>query len=353
MANAFGLIHDPESDLYVLNDTVHAQLQKMNPNVTFQLGNTAFNDGNSTNIVLPYSAFDMQAKWPIFQSSFNFFPIRRAANETQYTIGRTLLQEAYLIVDYEHQNFSLSQAAWPDPLPSPQIEIIQPSGAANASTGDTSNKKPLGTGAIAGIAVGGAVVLVLIAVGIFIFFRRRRQHQHQLVPTEPSFPADHKPSVPNDISGGQNPAYPGSSFYGAERKDTPRGRQNPQELMGNEFGEMDGQGLTRSELPASKPGEILSGSQSNVYEMSSEGSGTWRSGQHSPMTGTWGSQPGMQGTLSPGHFTSRDSRNGSQNGSQHGSQSGVSPYGSNHESTTWSTQAATYSSQQSRPYELP
>ncbi|KAL9073178.1 MAG: hypothetical protein Q9157_004820 [Trypethelium eluteriae] len=323
MADAFGLIHDPESDLYVLNDTIHSQLQQINPNITFQLGNTAYNTGNSVNIVLPYSAFDMQASWPIFQSSFNYFPIRRAANDTQYTIGRTLLQEAYLVVDYEHQNFSLSQAVWPDPLPSSQIEIIQPSSAASATSTNGPSAKSLGTGAIAGIAVGGAVVLLLIAFGAFLFFRRRRRpHKHQAVPSGSNVSPDYKPGFDGQNNSANNPNYQGSSYFGPERKDTLHGQQHAQELHGNEYGEMDGQGWMRSELPASKPGDVSNGRNINVYEMSADTAGTWNSRQ-SLTTGTLGSQTGTQGTWAPspppfsGSF--HPSRSTSQNGSQWGS----------------------------------
>ena len=356
MAEAFGLIHDSESDLYLLNDTIHAQLQEMNPNITFQLGNTAYNNGNSTNIVLPYSAFDMQVSWPIFQPSTNYFPIRSAANSTQYTIGRTLLQEAYLIVDYENQTFSLSQAAWPDPLPSPQIEMIQPSNTASAS-GTSSAESSLSGGAIAGIAIGGAVV-VFIAVGVFIFFRRRRRRrEHQSVPNNSNFPADYKPDFPVDANRGNSAAYADSSFYGKERKDTLRGRQNAQELLGNELREMDGLGMTRSELAATKPGEAASGPKEQVYEMSTDSAtDTWHSGPRTPMSGTLvSSQPGTQSPWSPGqHPMSWLSQNGSRNGSQQRLHWEGSPSGSQHGSSTWSTtQGATYASSQSRPSELP
>ncbi|KAI9667199.1 MAG: hypothetical protein M1821_000012 [Bathelium mastoideum] len=353
MANAFGLIHDPESDLYVINDTVHSQLQQMNPNITFQLGNTAYNNGNSTNIILPYSAFDMQASWPIFQSSYNYFPIRRAANDTQYTIGRTLLQEAYLIVDYERQNFSISQAAWPDPLPSPQIEMIRSINTTSASPNTTATEKSLSTGAIAGIAVGGAAALLVIAIAIFLLFRRRRQNRHRVVPGGSNFWTDQKSSVGNETHNAGQPQHLDGSFYSPERKDTLRSRQNAQELEGNDFGELDGQGVLRSELPTGKPEQGLGGSDRQIYEMSSDGSETWNSGTQTSMTRTFSSPSGTQGATSPRHIMGLRSLQGGQNGSPHESQWGPSPYGSQHGSSTLSTRGATYSSQQSTPYELP
>jgi len=174
---AFGLTYDPTTDLYLVNDTIHSQLQSLNPSITIKLGNSAFDTGsNYTNIVLPYAAFDLQASYPIYANATNYFPIRRAANDTQYTLGRTLLQEAYLIVDHQRGNFTLAQAAFPDPLPASHIVPIMPpsNSTTNPSSTSTPSKSGLGTGAIAGIAAGGGALLLLILVGAIIWFRRRR-----------------------------------------------------------------------------------------------------------------------------------------------------------------------------------
>jgi hypothetical protein len=94
---SFGLVHDPTTDRYLLNDSVHSQLQKLNPSLTFQLGNDVYG-GESVNIVLPYSAFDLQANYPLYPNATNYFPLRRAANDSQYVLGRTLLQESQVIL---------------------------------------------------------------------------------------------------------------------------------------------------------------------------------------------------------------------------------------------------------------
>ena len=90
---SFGIVHDPHTDRYLVNDTIHSQLQNLQPTLTFQLGNAAYG-GESINIVLPYSAFDLQANYPIYPNATNYFPLRRAANDSQYVIGRTFLQES-------------------------------------------------------------------------------------------------------------------------------------------------------------------------------------------------------------------------------------------------------------------
>lgn len=169
MELALGLQYDNQSDLYLVNSSIHTQLQSLDPTFTFKLGDKAFDDGNGTNIELPYAAFDLQVGWPIYSENQNYFPIRRAANDTQYRLGRTLLQEAYIVVDYERRNFTVGQATFPDPLPQQRIVTIQPDGG---NQGDSDSG--LGAGAIAGIAVGVGVLVIALIAGFF-FWRRRKQ----------------------------------------------------------------------------------------------------------------------------------------------------------------------------------
>lgn len=183
---AFGLTYDPGTDLYLVNDTIHEQLKSKNPSITIKLVNSLKDTSvNYTNIVLPYAAFDLQASYPYYPNPTNYFPIRRAATDSQYVLGRTLLQEAYLIVDYERGNFTIARAAFPDPLPAPKIISIDPPGTVPES-GTESWSSVLSTGAIAGLAVGGAVLLILIIVGAIFLHRKRRQRKarHELENTQ-------------------------------------------------------------------------------------------------------------------------------------------------------------------------
>jgi hypothetical protein len=85
---------------------MHDRLLTLNPSVSFSLGNDN-NPANWVTITLPYAAFDLQVSHPFYTVRTNYFPIRRAKNSTQYTLGRTFLQEAYVIADYERANFSI------------------------------------------------------------------------------------------------------------------------------------------------------------------------------------------------------------------------------------------------------
>lgn len=92
---AFGISWDPASDLYLVNETTHQALLAQNANLTFKIGSQR-SSPDSIDINLPYASFDLQVldTYPNIASSTRYFPLRRAANDTQYTLGRTFLQEA-------------------------------------------------------------------------------------------------------------------------------------------------------------------------------------------------------------------------------------------------------------------
>jgi hypothetical protein len=91
-SEAFGLTYDPDLELYLVNDTQHTVLTNSNPSVAFTIGNLS--SEATVQITLPYEAFDLQISSPIVASPAYYFPLKQAANNTQYTLGRTFLQEA-------------------------------------------------------------------------------------------------------------------------------------------------------------------------------------------------------------------------------------------------------------------
>lgn len=82
--NAFGIAWNDTLEMYLVNGTAHEALVEENPNVTFTLGN-AVEGGRTVDIVLPYSAFDLNATYPTISGSGEerFFPLKRAANSSQ------------------------------------------------------------------------------------------------------------------------------------------------------------------------------------------------------------------------------------------------------------------------------
>jgi hypothetical protein len=260
MELALGLSYDNQSDLYLVNDTIHTQLQSSNPTFTFKIGEKAFDDGNGTNIELPYAAFDLQVGWPIYSENQNYFPIRRAANDTQYRLGRALLQEAYIVVDYERRNFTISQALFPDPLPEQRIVAIPPVGSASKGSSG------IGAGAIAGIAVGVAA-LVIGLIAAFFFWRRRKGKKEAVKAAELEAIAAKKNSMHKDYK--KEPAADETTELSAY------GENQINEMPAHSSGKMHPQGFAH-EMPTPRPVFEMAGD--TPQEMDGTPSSTPRTG---------------------------------------------------------------------------
>ncbi|KAG4436710.1 hypothetical protein IFR05_007824 [Cadophora sp. M221] len=131
--SAFGLVWNATDEIYTLNDTAHATLKSTNPSITFTIANTG---GETLDIVLPYSAFDLTASFPVLSNGTNstaYFLLKRATNDTQYTLGRVFLQEAYLIADYDRSEFTVAPCVWPSTF-TKNIVAIHPPGSNNTIT---------------------------------------------------------------------------------------------------------------------------------------------------------------------------------------------------------------------------
>ena len=90
---AFSLVYNATMELYPVSNSLHSDLIAQNASITFVLGDDT-SGGETFNITLPYDSFDLTAEFPVAEDSTMFFPLKRAINETQYTLGRTFLQEA-------------------------------------------------------------------------------------------------------------------------------------------------------------------------------------------------------------------------------------------------------------------
>jgi len=98
--DALGLVWNNSSNMYLINDTQHANLIAMQPNVSFTLASGV--SSRSVVITLPYAAFDLSANFPlanlteITDPGLKYFPLKQATQPNQYYLGRTFLQEAYV-----------------------------------------------------------------------------------------------------------------------------------------------------------------------------------------------------------------------------------------------------------------
>ncbi|KAL8731577.1 MAG: hypothetical protein Q9181_004242 [Wetmoreana brouardii] len=178
----FGLVYNTTYGLYLVDDELHHNLTLRNPTFTFELGNNK-TDGPTVDIALPYSSFALPYLPEFDSTPLRYFPIQRAANDSQLTLGRAFLQEAYVITDYHNSNFSVSQCRFEDSLEQRIMPIFPPGSqvtkvTAPSSTSDSKVRRPrLGRQETVGIIMGAVVgFLLLLALSYWLFRLRRRRN---------------------------------------------------------------------------------------------------------------------------------------------------------------------------------
>jgi tetrahydromethanopterin S-methyltransferase subunit F len=149
----------------------------LNPTFTFTIGTNAVTGGNTTVVQIPYATFDLQASYPMFAKATNYFPIRRADNESQYAIGRVFLQEAYISVDFEFGIFNVSAANWSDA----ELDIVTISAKLTPLSSTQVGERGLSSGATAGIVIGcvAAVVLLIACFWLKVVKRTRQKERRE------------------------------------------------------------------------------------------------------------------------------------------------------------------------------
>ncbi len=92
--DAFGISYNSTINRYLVDDEVHRKLEASNISVSFLINQINSTGEAPVNITFPYSSFDLETGPPIVSPAQKYFPLRRADNDSQYTLGRTFLQEA-------------------------------------------------------------------------------------------------------------------------------------------------------------------------------------------------------------------------------------------------------------------
>jgi hypothetical protein len=201
---AFNLTWNETAELYLVDDVVHDDLLSQNPTFTFTLGSDS-KPGNSVDIRIPYAAFDLNISAPLVPSTSRYFPLKRAQNSSQYTLGRVFLQEAYIIADYDRSNFSVAHAVFPSPSVAQSLIPILAPGDRDPTLPDdlvsgSGSQGKLSPGVIAGIVITAAVIAVLSGVLLWLVSVRRRRRQsttpvHSIEYSKPEL-AGHQKALP-------------------------------------------------------------------------------------------------------------------------------------------------------------
>ena len=236
---SLNLTYDDKLQLYTFRNASTQHDQLVNWNISFEITLADLpGSAKTVQIKLPYKALDLQLTYPypnlgIGQDDpgVNYFPLRKAANNTQYTIGRAFLQEVYLTVDYERRNFSLHPAVFN--IDSTNMNLVDITRPANSTFAGPASGGPgaMSRGAIAGIAVAAVFgIAVLIGVGVTMYRIRRTKPSHRYIKGVDEFPR--KPSSARSRFGNfffRSPSRPPSTAYWHDQKRVP-------ELQGKEAG---------------------------------------------------------------------------------------------------------------------
>lgn len=242
---AFSLSWDEDADMYLLDNDTHDALTAQSPRFTFTF--SAPSGSETVDITLPYAAFNLEAAAPLVNSSTRYFPLKRAQNETQYTLGRAFLQAAYVIADYDRQEFQLMQASFPSSEDGSDLVAIHPPGHEKEELGSvddpvSESDDGLGGGAIAGVVVGIVAGIVVGSGGAIWYFRRKRK----------GLSSNEVHSL-DEVAEKRSGASPGEEAtevagIGLAEKD---GEGGVSEMDGkSRFHETDGKGVLSSELPS-------------------------------------------------------------------------------------------------------
>lgn len=99
---AFGIEWNSTVGAYIVSDAQHNNMTYQNKTITFALA-VSSDSSETVQIQLPYKAFDQYLQFPYANLTADqgesdtkvlYFPLKQAADPTQYFLGRTFLQEA-------------------------------------------------------------------------------------------------------------------------------------------------------------------------------------------------------------------------------------------------------------------
>lgn len=202
-------------------------MNQLNPTVVFNIGpladirgkQTGSSQASSVAIELPYAAFVLQATYPLYPNATNYFPIRRAANDTQYTIGRAFLQEAYITVDYERSIFHVSQAT-----SKKNDQQLTPISSIDSTSDTTSPTRHISNGALPGIVIGSTALffcLCALAFSTSAAAATNLDINYTTLSTKSTIPPQHNPNPETHTTNSQT-SHPTSPPH-QHPKPTPTG----------------------------------------------------------------------------------------------------------------------------------
>ncbi|EHK43506.1 hypothetical protein TRIATDRAFT_32938 [Trichoderma atroviride IMI 206040] len=190
-ADAFNLTYNSTFDLYTLTNEQYNAFGSAN-SFTFTFSLSSFDNHDNfgsplnvpglVNITVPMQAFVGLLQYPFKHRAIKYgdpavpyFALRRTQNDSSIVIGRSFLQEAYLITKYDEAVFSIYQAKFPQqPVADANLmPIKQPNNSPYPGPPTQAGTK-LRTAQLVGIAVGAILLCIFCLVSVCYLCRRRK-----------------------------------------------------------------------------------------------------------------------------------------------------------------------------------
>lgn len=221
-AQALNLTYNSTFELYTISDDQYRDYTNdASFELTFVLSSFDDNDNfgdpynvpGIVNITIPLRAFVGLLQYPFMPDTIQYgdpaipyFMLRKAKNSGSYILGRSFLQESYLITKYDEGVFSIHQALFPDePSTNSELTAIEQSDNSPYPPPYAEDEGGLSDGQVIGIGVGvGLGVFVVCAAILFVWLYFRRKRKRAAKGNNP--PAEDQNLTPN--SGSRSPKSP-------------------------------------------------------------------------------------------------------------------------------------------------
>ncbi|KAL7949922.1 acid protease [Trichoderma barbatum] len=193
-ASAFNLTYNKTFDLYTLTNEQYNSYGSSD-SFTFIFSFSSFDNHDNfgsplnvpglVNITVPMRAFVSLLQYPFMHRTIKYgdpavpyFALRRSNDDSAIIIGRSFLQEAYLITRYDEAVFSVHQAKFPQrPIADANLMAIkQPNNSPYPPPPKQTGNK-LSTGQMVGIVVGAILLCLFCLVSICYLCRRRKPRE--------------------------------------------------------------------------------------------------------------------------------------------------------------------------------
>ncbi|KAF5523679.1 Candidapepsin-2 [Colletotrichum aenigma] len=191
-AAAFNLTYNNTFNLYTVSNEQYAALKSSSYSFTFSFSSHDNTDDfghpltvpGVVNITITAAAFAQVLRYPFMDEAIKYgdpavpyFPLRRASNFTNtLIIGRSFLQEAYLITKYDSGVFSLHQAVFPEDAQTHLniSQIKQPDNSPYPGPPAQATIHGLSTAQMGGTAAGVVAACIVLLVAWYCLRRRKR-----------------------------------------------------------------------------------------------------------------------------------------------------------------------------------